>query len=152
MANLMSFFAKADAQDWLATLVGPAALFTRHGQISAGNEAFFAAHKSGNIDALLRDLVDAGGAFRISKAVRRGATLDEAFENLHVRVGPIGALSLVRLYPPAQTLSALTPAPAPPPVVVKAPLADASSPQRSQKPIPLLSPSQEPVLAPNSPA
>jgi two-component system, cell cycle sensor histidine kinase and response regulator CckA len=127
MANLMSFFAKADAQDWLATLVGPAALFTRHGQISAGNEAFFAAHKSGNIDALLRDLVDAGGAFRISKAVRRGATLDEAFENLHVRVGPIGALSLVRLYPPAQTLSALTPAPAPPPVVVKAPLADASS-------------------------
>jgi two-component system, cell cycle sensor histidine kinase and response regulator CckA len=105
MLGLMKFFAKADAQDWLATLVGPAALFTRGGQISAGNEAFFAAHRSGNIDALLREMVDAGGAFRISKAVRRGLQLDETFEGLHVRVGPIGSLSLVRLYAVAQAVS-----------------------------------------------
>jgi two-component system, cell cycle sensor histidine kinase and response regulator CckA len=127
MASLMSFFAKADAQDWLATLVGPAALFSRGGQISAANEAFFALYRSSNIDALLRDLVDAGGAFRISKAVRRGIILDEAFNDLHVRVGPIGALSLVRLYPPAQTLSAMPAAPPPPPVAVKAQIADAAS-------------------------
>jgi two-component system, cell cycle sensor histidine kinase and response regulator CckA len=105
MLSLTKLFAKADAQDWLATLVGPAALFTRGGQISAGNEAFFAAHRSGNIDALLRDMVDAGGAFRISKAVRRGLQLDETFEGLHVRVGPIGSLSLVRLYAVAPAVS-----------------------------------------------
>jgi two-component system, cell cycle sensor histidine kinase and response regulator CckA len=127
MAGLLSFFAKADAQDWLATLVGPAALFTRGGQISAGNEAFFATYRGSNIDSLLRDLVDPGGAFRISKAVRRGVTLDEAFEDLHVRVGPIGSLSLVRLYPPAQTLSAMPPAPPPPPVVAKPVVTDTTS-------------------------
>jgi two-component system, cell cycle sensor histidine kinase and response regulator CckA len=119
MANLMNFFVKADAQDWLATLVGPAALFTRGGQISAANDAFNAAYKATKIDALLREHVDAAGVFRVSKAVRRGVTLDEAFDNLHVRVGPIGALSLVRLYPPAQKLTTAVTVTAPEPVVVK---------------------------------
>lgn len=98
MAGLSGFFLKADAHDWLATLVGPAALFTRGGQLSATNDAFDALYRATHIDALLRDLVEAGGAFRISKAVRRGAQLDEIFNDLHVRVGPIGSLTLVRLY------------------------------------------------------
>jgi two-component system, cell cycle sensor histidine kinase and response regulator CckA len=118
MASLMNFFTKADTQDWLATLVGPAALFSHGGQIVGGNEAFFGAYTSTKIDVLLRDLVDAAGAFRISKAVRRGLILDETFEDLHVRVGPIGSLSLVRLYPAGTVSTANTPpisiAPTPP--------------------------------------
>jgi two-component system, cell cycle sensor histidine kinase and response regulator CckA len=109
MAGLMNFFAKADAQDWLATLVGPAALFTHGGQIVDANSAFFDTYRRTSIDPLVRDLVDAGAAFRISKAVRRGATLDETFERLHVRVGPIGSLSLVRLYPAGQVSTPNTP-------------------------------------------
>jgi two-component system, cell cycle sensor histidine kinase and response regulator CckA len=113
MASLLNFFTKADTQDWLATLVGPAALFSHGGQIVGGNDAFFGAYSSTKIDTLLRDLVDAAGAFRISKAVRRGLILDETFDNLHVRVGPIGSLSLVRLYPAGTVSTANTP-----PVVV----------------------------------
>jgi two-component system, cell cycle sensor histidine kinase and response regulator CckA len=109
MAGLMSFFAKADTQDWLATLVGPAGLFTHSGQLVGANEAFFEAFDRANIDALLRDRVDAGGAFRVSKAVRRGQILDETFEGLHIRVGPIGSLSLVRLYPAGQVTTPHTP-------------------------------------------
>jgi two-component system, cell cycle sensor histidine kinase and response regulator CckA len=109
MAGLMNLFAKADAQDWLATLVGPAALFTRGGQIVDANGDFFDMYRRTSIDPLLRDLVDAGGAFRISKAVRRGQTLDETLESLHVRVGPIGSLSLVRLYPAGQVITPNTP-------------------------------------------
>jgi two-component system, cell cycle sensor histidine kinase and response regulator CckA len=102
MAGLLNFLAKPDTQDWLATLVGPAALFTRGGQIIGTNDAFLEAYPSISIDHLLRDRIEAGGAFRISKAVRRGLSLDETFDGLHVRVGPIGALSLLRLYPPGQ--------------------------------------------------
>jgi two-component system, cell cycle sensor histidine kinase and response regulator CckA len=109
MAGLMNLFTKADTQDWLATLVGPAGLFTHGGQIVGANEAFFAAYKSTKIDLLLRDLVDASGVFRISKAVRRGLILDETFEDLHVRVGPIGSLSLVRLYPAGKVSTPHTP-------------------------------------------
>lgn len=109
MAGLMNFFAKADAQDWLATLVGPAVLFTRGGQIVDANTAFFDTYRRISVDPLLRDLVDASGAFRISKAVRLGQTLDETFDSLHVRVGPIGALSLVRLYPAGQVTTPHTP-------------------------------------------
>jgi two-component system, cell cycle sensor histidine kinase and response regulator CckA len=118
MAGLMNLFAKADAQDWLATLVGPAALFTRGGQIVDANGDFFETYRRTSIDPLLRDLVDAGGAFRISKAVRRGQTLDETFESLHVRVGPIGSLSLVRLYPAGQVTTPNTPQAATAPVVM----------------------------------
>lgn len=110
MAGLMNLFTKADTQDWLATLVGPAGLFTHGGQIVGANEAFFATYKSTKIDLLLRDLVDASGIFRISKAVRRGLILDETFEDLHVRVGPIGSLSLVRLYPAGKVSTPHTPA------------------------------------------
>jgi two-component system, cell cycle sensor histidine kinase and response regulator CckA len=109
MAGLMNLFAKADTQDWLTTLVGPAALFTRGGQIVEANEAFLGAYSRKSIDTLLRDLVDAGCAFRISKAVRRGQTLDETIGHLHLRVGPIGSLSLVRLYPVGQVTTANTP-------------------------------------------
>ncbi len=98
MAGLMNLFAKADSADWLATLVGPAALFTHGGQLAAANEAFFQIYPRASIDTLLRQLVPTESAFRISKAVRRGLTLDEALGDLHVRVGPIGSLSLLRLY------------------------------------------------------
>jgi two-component system, cell cycle sensor histidine kinase and response regulator CckA len=103
MLGLTRFFMKADAHDWLATLVGPAALLTRGGHVTAANEAFEAIYRAGDIDALLRDLVEPGGAFRISKAVRKGVSLDETFGDLHVRVGPIGSLTLVRLYHVAQS-------------------------------------------------
>lgn len=109
MAGLMNLFAKADTQDWLATLVGPASLFTHGGQMVGANEAFFSAYKSTKIDLLLRDLVDASGAFRISKAVRRGLILDETFDDLHVQVGPIGSWSLVRLYPIGKVSTPHTP-------------------------------------------
>ena len=99
MASLMNFFAKADALDWLATFVGPAALFTHSGQIVEANDGFLRTYHRTNIDLLMRQLVDRAGAFRISKAVRRGQILDEVIESLHIRVGPIGSLSLVRLYP-----------------------------------------------------
>ena len=98
MAGLFGFFAKSDAQDWLATLVGPAALFTRGGKIAGGNEAYFETYSASSIDPLLRNLVEAAGAFRISKAVRRGLILDETIDGLHVRVSPIGEVSLVRIY------------------------------------------------------
>jgi two-component system, cell cycle sensor histidine kinase and response regulator CckA len=98
MVSLMKLFTKADTQDWLTTLVGPAALFSRSGQIVATNDAFTETYRRSSIDPLLSDLLDAAGAFRTSKAVRRGQVLDETFEDLHVRVGPIGSLSLVRLY------------------------------------------------------
>lgn len=109
MAGLMNLFTKADTGDWLATLVGPSALFTRGGQIVDANDAFLSAYPRKSIDTLLRDLVDAGCAFRMSKAVRRGQNLDETIGALHLRVGPIGALSLVRLYPVGQVTTPNTP-------------------------------------------
>jgi two-component system, cell cycle sensor histidine kinase and response regulator CckA len=122
MASLMNLFVKADTHDWLATLVGPAALFTRGGQIVEVNEAFASAYPRKSIDALLRDLVETDVAFRVSKAVRRGQTLDETIDQVHVRVGPIGSLSLLRLYPAGQVSTAKTPAPVvePPPAPVRA--------------------------------
>jgi two-component system, cell cycle sensor histidine kinase and response regulator CckA len=112
MAGLLGLFAKSDAQDWLATLIGPAALFTRSGQLVDGNDAFFDAYKRVSIEPLLRPLIDAGGVFRVSKAVRRGILLDEILGELHIRVGPIGGLSLVRVYPhaPAKVMAADPPA------------------------------------------
>jgi two-component system, cell cycle sensor histidine kinase and response regulator CckA len=108
MAGLMNFFAKPDTQDWLRTLVGPAALFTRGGAIVDANAAFLENYRRTSIDPLVREHLEAGGAFRISKAVRRGLEIDETFDDLHVRVGPIGSLSLVRLYPAGQVTTLST--------------------------------------------
>jgi two-component system, cell cycle sensor histidine kinase and response regulator CckA len=131
MLGLTRFFLKADAHDWLATLVGPAALFTRSGQVSAANEAFEATYRATNIDSLLRDLVEPGGAFRISKSVRRGATLDETFNDLHVRVGPIGSLTLVRLYHVAQSASITSEPRAPEPKPEAAPASQSTNSLRT---------------------
>lgn len=109
MAGLINFFTKPDTEDWLATLVGPAAIFTRGGQIVGANKAFLDTYQRTSIDPFLREHVDAAAAFRISKAVRRGLVVDEILGALHVRVGPIGALSLVRLYPAGQVTTAQTP-------------------------------------------
>ncbi|MEN9856131.1 MAG: hypothetical protein RLZZ157_1257, partial [Pseudomonadota bacterium] len=114
MLDILGLFRKSDAQDWLATLVGPAALFSRGGQIMGGNEAFFAQHPAIAIDKLLTNLVEQALAFRISKAVRLGLILDETHGDLHIRVGPIGNLSLVRLYA-AQSEAPVGDAASPPP-------------------------------------
>ncbi|MEN9856552.1 MAG: hypothetical protein RLZZ157_1678, partial [Pseudomonadota bacterium] len=129
MMDILGLFRKSDAQDWLATLVGPAALFSRGGQIVGGNEAFFAQYPALPIDKLLTNMVEQALAFRISKAVRLGSLLDETHADLHVRVGPIGSLSLVRLYaaaPAAKVIEAATPIPA-----VRAPAPDLAASLRT---------------------
>jgi two-component system, cell cycle sensor histidine kinase and response regulator CckA len=97
MASMLSFFSKADSLDWLATFDEPSALFGRNGDLIDANTAFVDAYRCASIDQLLRELLDAGAAFRLSKAVRRSFSLHEASRGLMVKVNPIGSLSLVRL-------------------------------------------------------
>ncbi|HCP63484.1 MAG TPA: hybrid sensor histidine kinase/response regulator [Hyphomonadaceae bacterium] len=97
MAGLLKMFSRSESHDWLASTDGPAALFTRSGRFVAANSAFAALYRPVSIDPLLMSLLDQAYAFRASKAVRRGLTLDETQGDMRVRVSAIGDQALVRL-------------------------------------------------------
>ncbi len=97
MVSMLGFFSKADSVDWLATFNDPSALFGRNGDLIEANAAFIETYRHSDIDQLLREHLDAGAAFRLSKAVRRSFSLSETSRGLLVKVNPIGSLSLVRL-------------------------------------------------------
>ena len=99
-------FSRSEPHDWLASMDGPAALFTRSGRFVAANTAYEGLYRPVSIDPLLMSLLDQACAFRASKAVRRGLSLDETQRNIRVRVSAIGDHALVRLTSiegPAQT-------------------------------------------------
>ena len=90
-------FSRSESHDWLASMDGPAALFTRSGRFVAGNPAYDGIYRPVSIDPLLMSLLDQACAFRASKAVRRGTSLDETQGQVRVRVSAIGDHALVRL-------------------------------------------------------
>lgn len=90
-------FSRSESHDWLASMDGPAALFTRSGRFVAGNPAYVGIYRPVSIDPLLMSLLDQACAFRASKAVRRGTSLDETQGQVRVRVSAIGDHALVRL-------------------------------------------------------
>ncbi|MEY3233052.1 MAG: hypothetical protein RL230_323 [Pseudomonadota bacterium] len=90
-------FSRSESHDWLASMDGPAALFTRSGRFVAGNPAYDGIYRPVSIDPLLMSLLDQACAFRASKAVRRGISLDETQGQMRVRVSVIGDHALVRL-------------------------------------------------------
>ncbi|WP_284359628.1 ATP-binding protein [Candidatus Phycosocius spiralis] len=93
----MSLFSRSDLHDWLNNVDGPAALFTRQGRFMNSNLAYDALYRKVSIDPLLMSLLDPDCAFRASKAVRRGQTLDETNGSTRIRVSQIGAMALVRV-------------------------------------------------------
>jgi len=97
MAGLLKMFSRSESHDWLASMDGPAALFTRSGRFVAGNPAYDDIYRPVSIDPLLMSLLDQACAFRASKAVRRGIGLDETQGRIRVRVSAIGDHALVRL-------------------------------------------------------
>jgi two-component system, cell cycle sensor histidine kinase and response regulator CckA len=97
MAGLLKMFSRSESHDWLASMDGPAALFTRSGSFVAGNPAYDDIYRPVSIDPLLMSLLDQACAFRASKAVRRGISLDETQGQIRVRVSAIGDHALVRL-------------------------------------------------------
>ncbi len=97
MAGLLKMFSRSESHDWLASMDGPAALFTRSGRFVAGNPAYDSMYRPVSIDPLLVSLLDQACAFRASKAVRRGLSLDETQGQMRVRVSVIGNHALVRL-------------------------------------------------------
>lgn len=97
MAGLLKMFSRSESHDWLASMDGPAALFTRSGRFVAGNPAYDGIYRPVSIDPLLMSLLDQACAFRASKAVRRGTSLDETQGQVRVRVSAIGDHALVRL-------------------------------------------------------
>ncbi|OYU77906.1 MAG: hybrid sensor histidine kinase/response regulator [Alphaproteobacteria bacterium PA3] len=106
MAGLLKMFSRSEPHDWLASMDGPAALFTRSGRFVAANTAYEDLYRPVSIDPLLMSLLDQACAFRASKAVRRGLSLDETQSKIRVRVSAIGDHALVRLTSvegPAQT-------------------------------------------------
>jgi len=90
-------FSRSESHDWLASMDGPAALFTRSGRFVAGNPAYDDIYRPVSIDPLLMSLLDQACAFRASKAVRLGISLDETQGQIRVRVSAIGDHALVRL-------------------------------------------------------
>ena len=88
-------FSRSESHDWLASMDGPAALFTRSGRFVAGNTAYDGIYRPVSIDPLLMSLLDQACAFRASKAVRRGTSLDETQGQVRVRVSAIGDHALV---------------------------------------------------------
>ncbi len=90
-------FSRSESHDWLASMDEPAALFTRSGRFVAGNPAYDGIYRPVSIDPLLMSLLDQACAFRASKAVRRGISLDETQGQMRVRVSVIGDHALVRL-------------------------------------------------------
>ena len=90
-------FSRSESHDWLASMDGPAALFTRSGRFVAGNPAYDDIYRPVSIDPLFMSLLDQACAFRASKAVRRGISLDETQGQIRVRVSAIGDHALVRL-------------------------------------------------------
>ena len=90
-------FSRSESHDWLASMDGPAALFTRSGSFVAGNPAYDDIYRPVSIDPLFMSLLDQACAFRASKAVRRGISLDETQGQIRVRVSAIGDHALVRL-------------------------------------------------------
>ena len=90
-------FSRSESHDWLASMDGPAALFTRSGRFVAGNPAYDDIYRPASIAPLLMSLLDQACAFRASKAVRRGIGLDETQGRIRVRVSAIGDYALVRL-------------------------------------------------------
>jgi two-component system cell cycle sensor histidine kinase/response regulator CckA len=97
MAGLLKMFSRSESHDWLASMDEPAALFTRSGRFVAGNPAYDGIYRPVSIDPLLMSLLDQACAFRASKAVRRGISLDETQGQMRVRVSVIGDHALVRL-------------------------------------------------------
>jgi two-component system cell cycle sensor histidine kinase/response regulator CckA len=97
MAGFLSLFSRSDVHDWLINVDGPAALFTRQGRFMDANPTFEALYRKVSIDPLLMSLLDPACAFRASKAVRRGDTLDETSGAMRIRVSQIGSLALVRV-------------------------------------------------------
>jgi two-component system cell cycle sensor histidine kinase/response regulator CckA len=97
MAGLLKMFSRSESHDWLASMDGPAALFTRSGRFVTGNPAYDGIYRPVSIDPLLMSLLDQACAFRASKAVRRGISLDETQGQVRVRVSAIGDNALVRL-------------------------------------------------------
>jgi two-component system, cell cycle sensor histidine kinase and response regulator CckA len=97
MTGLLKMFSRSESHDWLASMDGPAALFTRSGRFVAGNPAYDSIYRPVSIDPLLMSLLDQACAFRASKAVRRGISLDETQGQVRVRVSAIGDHALVRL-------------------------------------------------------
>ncbi|GBF57508.1 sensor kinase CckA [Candidatus Phycosocius bacilliformis] len=108
MAGLLTLFSRSESHDWLASMDGPAALFSRSGRYLDANQAYLDIYRPVSIDPLLMSLLDRACAFRASKAVRRGLVLDESVETMRVRVTPIGDRSLVRLTAIDQTPAADT--------------------------------------------
>ena len=93
-------FSRSESHDWLASMDGPAALFTRSGRFIAANLAYDDLYRPVSIDILFESLIDQAFAFRALKAVRRGLSLDETQGRIRVRVSAIGDQVLVRLTAP----------------------------------------------------
>lgn len=93
-------FSRSESHDWLASMDGPAALFTRSGRFIAANLAYDDLYRPVSIDILFENLIDQAFAFRALKAVRRGLSLDETQGRIRVRVSAIGDQVLVRLTAP----------------------------------------------------